>query len=238
MIKSKKNIVAIILARGGSKGLPKKNILPINGKPLIAYSIEAANKSKYVDRIIVSTDSQEIANIAIENGAEVPFIRPSNLADDDATSEIALKHAVEWLSDHENYKVDIVVYLQTTDLFRTKTMIDDCIEVLLNQPKIDSSFMGLEVHKNYWRKVDGKFKRLAADIPYGIPRQQREPLYREDTGLALATRSSVILAGNRIGNNVHIIPYEQKVDFIDIHTEFEKWLTEILIIDGKILPNE
>jgi CMP-N,N'-diacetyllegionaminic acid synthase len=238
LINSKQNIVAIILARGGSKGLPQKNILPINGKPLIAYSIEAAKKSKYVNRVVVSTDDQEIANIALANNAEVPFIRPNDLANDTATSEVALKHAVEWLRDHENYKVDIVVYLQTTDLFRSKSMIDDCIEVLLNQPEIDSAFMGLEVHKNYWRIVNGKFKRLADDIPYGIPRQQREPLYREDTGLALATRSAVILAGNRVGDNVCIVPYEQKVDFIDIHSEFERWLTEILITDGKILPNE
>lgn len=238
MVKSEKNIVAIILARGGSKGLPKKNILPINGKPLIVYSIEAAKKSKYVNRVVVSTDDQEIANIALANNAEVPFLRPKNLADDTATSEVVLKHAVEWLRDHENYKVDIVVYLQTTDLFRSKDMIDDCVEVLLNQPEIDSAFMGLEVHKNYWRKENGEFKRLASDIPYGIPRQQREPLYREDTGLALATRSAVILAGNRVGENAYIVPYEQKVDFIDIHTEFEKWLSEILITDGKILPNQ
>jgi CMP-N,N'-diacetyllegionaminic acid synthase len=238
LINSKKNIVAIILARGGSKGLPKKNILPVNGKPLIAYSIEAAKKSKYVNRVIVSTDDKEIAKIALSNDAEVPFLRPNNLANDTATSEVALKHAVEWLRDNENYQVDIVVYLQTTDLFRTKTMIDDCVEVLLSKPEVDSAFMGLEVHKNFWRKDNGNFVRLADDIPYGIPRQEREPLYREDTGLALATRSSVILAGNRVGENIYIIPYEQKVDFIDIHTEFEKWLSEILITDGKILPNE
>lgn len=238
MIKSKKNIVAIILARGGSKGLPQKNILPVNGKPLIVYSIEAAKKSKYVNRVIVSTDDKEIAKIALSNDAEVPFLRPNNLANDTATSEVALKHAVEWLRDNENYQVDIVVYLQTTDLFRTKTMIDDCVEVLLSKPEVDSAFMGLEVHKNFWRKENGNFVRLADDIPYGTPRQEREPLYREDTGLALATRSSVILSGNRVGENVFIVPYEQKVDFIDIHTEFEKWLSEILITDGKIFPNE
>jgi len=237
-MKTRQNIVAIILARGGSKGLPRKNILPINGKPLIAYSIEAAKKSKYVNRVIVSTDDQEIADIAIANNAEVPFLRPYDLANDTATSEAALKHAVEWLKDNENYHADIVVYLQTTDLFRTKSMIDECIEVLLKKPEIDSAFMGSRVHKNYWRKVNGEFKRLADDIPYGIPRQQREPLYREDTGLALATRSDVILSGNRIGDRVYIVPYDQKVDFIDIHSEFDRWLSEILITDGNILPNE
>ena len=238
MSKSKKNIVAIILARGGSKGLPKKNILPINGKPLIVYSIEAAKKSKYVNRVLVSTDDQEIADIALANNAEVPFLRPKKLSNDTATSEVALKHAVEWLRDKENYQTDIIVYLQTTDLFRSKSMIDDCVKVLLKKPEVDSAFMGLEVHKNFWRKEKGKFTRLADDIPYGIARQSREPLYREDTGLALATRSSVILNGDRIGENVHIVPYDQNVDFIDIHTEFERWLSEILIKDGKIIPNK
>jgi CMP-N,N'-diacetyllegionaminic acid synthase len=238
MNKSGNNIVAIILARGGSKGLPRKNILPLHGKPLITYSIEAAKQSKYVDRVIVSTDDKEIANIAVESGAEVPFLRPKDLADDTATSEIALKHAVEWLKDYDNYNVDIVVYLQITDLFRTKNMIDDCVQVLLDKPEVDSAFMGLEMHKNFWRENNGKYERLADDIPYGLPRQQREPLYREDTGLALASRVEVILAGKRIGNNASIIPYEQKVDFIDIHTEFEMWLSEILITEGNIQPNE
>ena len=164
MIKSKKNIVAIILARGGSKGLPKKNILPINSKPLIVYSIEAAKKSKYVNRVLVSTDDQEIADIALANNAEVPFLRPKKLSNDTATSEVALKHAVEWLRDKENYQTDIIVYLQTTDLFRSKSMIDDCIKVLLKKPEVDSAFMGLEVHKNFWRKEKGKFTRLL--FPY------------------------------------------------------------------------
>jgi len=235
--KVKKNVVAIILARGGSKSLSRKNILELNGKPLIFYSIEAAKQSKYIDRVIVSTDDQEIANIAVKCGAEVPFKRPSILANDTATAEVALKHAVEWLRDNDNYCVDIVVYLQITDVFRTKNMIDDCVKVLFENPQTDSAFMGLKVHKNFWQKKGGNFVRLADDIPYGVPRQNKEPLYREDTGLALATRASVILEGKRIGENVHILPYEQNVDFIDIHTEFEMWMSEMIITRRGILPN-
>ena len=105
------NVVAIIPARGGSKGLSSKNICPLMGKPLIQYTVEAAKQSKLVDRVIVSTDSEEIRKVAIEVGAEAPFIRPSHLANDTASSESVLKHTVEWLEDNEDYKTDIVVYL-------------------------------------------------------------------------------------------------------------------------------
>ena len=231
-----RNIVAIILARGGQKGLPKKNILKLAGKPLIYYTIQAAKHSKFVQRIIVSTDDLEIATIAKEFGAEVPFIRPANLSNDDATAEDALAHAVDWMKEKEGFNADIVVYLQITDPFRNASMIDSCVKVLLENPNIDSAFMGHLEHKNFWRNVNGNFKRVAADIPYGIPRQKREPLYREDTGTALATRGHIISAGQRLGSNCHIIPYEQAVNFIDIHEEFDLWLAEKIIKEGGILP--
>jgi CMP-N,N'-diacetyllegionaminic acid synthase len=238
MSKKTQNVVAIILARGGSKGLINKNILPLDGKPLIAYTIEAAKQSKLIDKVVVSTDNEKIKNIALSYGAEVPFLRPKKLADDDATSEVALKHAAEWLIENENYTSDIIVYLQITDVFRSKTMIDQCVQALIDEPKLDTAFMGLLVHKNFWRKVGNKYIRLADDIPYGVPRQKREPLYREDTGLALASRLNVILDGKRIGDNVCIIPYEQKVDFIDIHSQFELRLSELLITKEGIIPND
>ena len=238
MISRKNEVIAIILARSGSKGLIDKNILPLNGKPLISYSIEAAKLSKLVDRVVVSTDCEKIQKIAINYGAEAPFIRPQEFSDDNATSEIALKHAVEWLIEHEKKKPNIIVYLQITDVFRSKNMIDDCVNALLINPDIDSAFMGTEVHKNFWRKKQGNFTRIANDIPYGLPRQKREPLYREDTGLALASRTKVILEGKRIGNNVTIIPYNQNVDFIDIHSDFDLRLSELLIRNEKIIPNE
>ena len=226
---SSQNVVAILLARGGSKGLPRKNILPLAGKPLLAYSIEAANRSRHVNRVIVSTDDEEIASVAREYGAEVPFLRPAKLADDLATSEVALKHAVEWLRDNEGYETDIVVYLQVTDLYRTPAMIDQCVEALLTAPQLDSAFMGHIEHKNFWRQQGDAFVRLADDIPYGVPRQEKEPLFREDTGTACATRASVVLSGRRLGERCKVIPYEQDIHFIDIHTEFDFWLAEMLI---------
>tara|TARA_B100000315_G_C14593011_1_gene596982 strand:+ start:5990 stop:6694 length:705 start_codon:yes stop_codon:yes gene_type:complete len=232
------NIVCIILARGGSKDLPLKNIIQLAGKPLIAYSIEAAMKSEKVERIIVSTDDREIKKVALEYGAEVPFIRPKKYSRDHSTSEVALKHAVEWLKKNENYISDIIVYLQVTSLFRTKSMIDDCIEVLLNNPELDSAFVGCPVHKNYWKKDGEKFIRLASDIPYGHPRQLKEPLYREETGLALATRFDVVMSGRRLGENCYIIPFVNELSFIDIHSEFDLWISEKVISEKSILPNE
>ena len=237
MMISKKNVVAIILARGGSKSLRKKNIQRLAGKPLLAYTIEAAQQSEMVDRVIVSTDDEEIAEIAIRLGAEIPFIRPPEYATDNSTSEIALKHAVKWLKDSENYIAHIVVYLQTTDLFRKKGMIDQCVSALLDDSTIDSAFMGLKTHKNYWRKIDGGFVRLAEDIPYGTPRQIREPIYREDTGIALATRFEVVMSGKRLGEKCRIIPYEHDIDFIDIHSEFDLWLSDLIIKQRRIYPN-
>lgn len=98
--------VAIIPARGGSKRIPRKNIKPFHGKPMIAYAIEAAQKSGCFDRIIVSTDDQEIADVAMANGAEVPFLRPADIADDHATTLDVISHAAKWLTDqgyHSKY---------------------------------------------------------------------------------------------------------------------------------------
>ena len=217
--------------------MPRKNIFPVAGKPLIAYTIEAAIESNLVSRVIVSTDDEEVSEIAVQYGAEVPFLRPPELSTDESRVEKALMHALEWLINNESYKVDILVYLQITDLFRQKGMIDQCVKVLLDNSEIDSAFMGLPVHKNFWRKKNGKFIRLAEDLPYGLPRQEKEPLYREDTGLALATRGKVVMAGKRIGENCQIVQYDQDVSFIDIHSEFDLWLSELIIRERKISPN-
>ena len=236
--KLKNKVICIILARGGSKGLKDKNLINLSGKPLIAYSIEASKMSKYISRTIVSTDSEKIKKIALSYQAEVPFVRPHKFSQDSSTSEDALIHAIDWLEKEEKYFPDIVVYLQVTDPFRKKGMIDKCIKKLIDDPNLDSAFMGLVKHKNYWRKIDGQYKRLAKDISSGAPRQIKEPIYREDTGIALATRVNVIKEGKRIGERVEIIPYKQDVDFIDIHSEFDLWLSKILIQKRNIYPNE
>ena len=123
-------ILALIPARGGSKGIPKKNIRPFNGKPLIAHSIECAKRSSHVDRIVVTTDSEEIAEVARTYGAEVPFLRPAELAGDTSKVMDAVIHALETLKATDGYEPTHVLLLQTTSPLRTPEDIDRAVELL------------------------------------------------------------------------------------------------------------
>ena len=125
-----KRIISIIPARGGSKGLPGKNIREICGKPLIAWSIEKAKNSKYIDVVLVTTDSQEIASIAKSYGAEVPFIRPENLSDDLASTYDVIRHGLEYYSDVKSNLFDYVVLLEPTSPLREDKDIDLMLEKL------------------------------------------------------------------------------------------------------------
>ena len=133
----KNKIIAIIPARGGSKGLPRKNIRPLLGKPLVAWTIEQAKKSKHIDRIIVSTEDREIAKISKEYGAEVPFLRPKELATDDAKTIDVILHALNWLKTREEY-YDFLVLLEPTSPLRDVEDIDKCIEILIGNPKAEA----------------------------------------------------------------------------------------------------
>src|SRR5690606_12646538 len=122
-----RRFLAVIPARGGSKGIPNKNIVDVNGKPLIQYTVEAALNSKYLDRIIVSTDSLEIAKVAKACGAEVPFLRPAELATDTSKTIEALLHAVREIST-SNLRYDYLVLLQPTQPLRQSFHIDEAVE--------------------------------------------------------------------------------------------------------------
>lgn len=143
-----KTFLAIILARGGSKGIPGKNIKIVANKPLIAWTIEAARKSKYVDRIIVSTDYEQIAKISKKWGADAPFIRPKKYAGDKATSESALLHTLNWILKNENKIYDYFILLQPTSPLRTTRHINEAIEKLVTKTKADSLVAVKDVDKN------------------------------------------------------------------------------------------
>lgn len=127
-----KRILALIPARGGSKRLPRKNLLSVGGKPLIAWSIEAGRYSKYVDRVVVSTDDAEIAAIAEERGADVPFIRPAELSGDEASSMDVVRHAANYLEQHGDI-FDYLLLLQPTSPLRTHKHIDEAVELLIRK---------------------------------------------------------------------------------------------------------
>ena len=137
MIKGKTNCLAIIPARGGSKGLPRKNIKPFLGKPLVAWTIEQAKNSKYVDKVVVSTEDKEIAEISRKYGAEVPFLRPEELARDDSPTIDAIIHALNWFEKRGEY-FDMVVLLEPTSPLRDVEDIDKCVEILINNTKAEA----------------------------------------------------------------------------------------------------
>jgi len=149
----KYKVVCVIPARGGSKGVPRKNIKILGSKPLIAYTIEQALQSKYIDRIVVSTEDREIADISKQYGAEVPFMRPVVLAGDQVATIDVLLHAINWLEE-DKYAFDIIVLLHTTTPLRVVKDIDSCIEMLLGT-KADNIFSVTEAHRNpYFNMVE------------------------------------------------------------------------------------
>jgi len=219
------NIVAIIPARAGSKGLSGKNIRKLFDKSLLEINIELLKKISTIDRIIVSTDSQEYADIAVQAGAEAPFLRPKELSGDYASTEDTLIHAINWLKERENYIVDIVVFQQVNDLFKRQEWVEECINSLLDNKDLDTAFVAEIIDKNFWKEENGEYVRLSR-FGHGA-RQLKQHIYREDTGLASATRARLLTEEKRrIGDNVKIIPHTQFC--IDIHTDFDFKLAEVI----------
>jgi N-acylneuraminate cytidylyltransferase len=132
------NVLAIIPARGGSKGIPRKNLAELLGKPLVAHSIAHALAAKRVTRTIVSTDDEEIRRVAIAHGAEAPFLRPAALAGDAVLDLPVFQHVLEFLRDTENYRPDIVVHLRPTTPLRKPEWLDEAVQLLLKDPQADS----------------------------------------------------------------------------------------------------
>lgn len=193
-------ILALIPARGGSKSIPRKNIRPLAGFPLIAYSIAAALQSRQVTRTLVSTDDDEIARIARGYGAEAPFLRPDELAQDNTTDHPVFTHALSWLKDHESYTPELVVQLRPTSPLRPPDCVDQAIQVLLEHLQADSVRSVIPSGQNpykMWRVDDqGQLKPLLELVDlreaYNAPRQALPQTYWQ-TGHIDAIRVATIL---------------------------------------------
>lgn len=204
-------VLAIVPARGGSKSIPRKNIRNFAGWPLIAWSIAAAKQSKLVTRIIVSTDDREIATVARKFGAEVPFLRPAKLAQDQTPDPPVFIHVLKWLDKHEGYKPEIVVQLRPTSPIRPHGLVDKAIEILVAHPDADSVrgvvLAGQNPHK-MWRIVNenSPMKSLLSvegiDEPYNAPRQILPSIYWQ-TGHIDAIRTATIQSGSMSGKNIY-----------------------------------
>ena len=170
--------IAIIPARGGSKGIPQKNIQDLCGKPLIAYSIEAALQAEKVDRVVVSTDDQEIAEISSKYGAEV-IGRPAEISGDFASSESALLHVLEELRLKEHYHPDLLVFLQCTSPLTLPADIDGTVQALLDQGA-DTAFAAAPFHYFLWSlNTEGEAHGINHDKKNRLMRQQRDNQFVE-----------------------------------------------------------
>ena len=218
------NVLCVIPARSGSKGLPNKNIQLFDGIPLLQYPIKQALKSKLVNDVIVSTDSKEYADIAKKAGASVPFIRPKELSSDSTSMEKTLQHALIQTEKILNKSYEICVFITCTDVFRKDDYIDTVIDKLINNPNIESCFIANLSYKNYWEELPyGQYQRVSTYMQLYGQRQERKRnkrlIYREDTGLASASRSTIWREGRRIGDSVEIMVVEDTLHSLDIHTK-------------------
>jgi CMP-N,N'-diacetyllegionaminic acid synthase len=221
-------IPCIILARKNSKGIKNKNLKKINNKSLIEITIDFLKKTKNITDIIVSTDDYKIANISKRKNCFTIFPRPKKLSNDRATTEIALKHALK-IYEETNGNTNITCYVQVTEPNRPKKIMDKCIKILLKNKKIDSCFAAFAQKKNFWVSDKKLLKRISPYKDRSKPRQIKSYIFREDTGVALATRSKFIRAGERIGKRVTCVPYEDFQYNIDInHIEDLKFAKKIM----------
>ena len=206
-------VLAIIPARGGSKGIPRKNILSFAGQPLIAWSIAAAKQSHLVTRIIVSTDDEEIAVVARRLGAEVPFLRPSELAQDLSVDLPLFEHALSWLKEHEGYQPEILIQLRPTSPIRPMKMVDGAVQMLLDHPEAHSVRgvipSGQNPYKMWTIGQDNRLKPLLTvhDVPepFNAPRQQLPQTYWQ-TGHIDVIRTSTVIDLKSLSGQV-ILPY-------------------------------
>jgi len=227
----KAEVLAVIPARGGSKGIPRKNIKKFAGYPLIAYSIAAGTQSEMVTRVILSTDDEEIAAVGREYGAETPFLRPAEFAQDQTLDLPVFEHALSWLAEHEGYRPDVVVQLRPTSPIRPSGMVDAAVRMLLANPEADSVRgvvpAGQNPHK-MWRidpasgRMQGLLTVEGLAEPYNAPRQALPPVYWQ-TGHIDAIRPRAILEQHSMSGRV-ILPLHIEPRYtVDIDTPFD-WL--------------
>ena len=214
----KNKIVALIPARGGSKGIKNKNIIDLCGKPLISYTIQAALESKYIDKVIVSTDSQEIADVAIKYGAEVPFLRPGELASDTSKTIDAVMHAVGELEKRKE-QYDILILLQATQPLRTADDIDRAIELFIkNKGQSLVSVSPVEDNPILIRTIDN-LGRMNSILPMkSTCRRQDMPLYYRVNGCIYINLISELDLNTSFNDNKipYIMPKERSVDIDEI----------------------
>lgn len=227
------HVLGLVPARGGSKGLPGKNIRLLGDRPLIGYAIQALKESRFVDRVVVTTDDSKIAEVAKQQGAETPFLRPAELAQDGTPMPPTIRHALLWLEEHEGYRPDYVVMIQPTSPFVQSKQINDLFELVLSK-QADSGITIIEVprpfHPYHVRHLtpSGYLGFDYPDLHYQHPTRQSDPkryafasvyCFKRDGFL----KENKIEVGNRVG-----LPIESWTAH-DINDQFDWEVAEVLM---------
>ncbi len=224
---NKLKVICIIPARGGSKGIKFKNLQKICGKPLLYYPIKAALKSKVCDHIFVSTDSKVIANEAKKFGAKVPFLRKKKYSGDRVTTESTLQDALKQYEKYSKIKFDICVFLTCTNIFRKASWITKAVNILKNNNDVESAFSVHSFYKHIWHYKGKKLQKILPWMKNYTSRQIAPDLFREDTGLASATRAKFWRKGKRIGKKIKLIINTDTFTGIDIHDKRDLYMAEM-----------
>ena len=220
-------VLALVPARGGSKGIPRKNVRPFAGHPLIAYSIAAGQQATSVGRVIVSTDDEEIRDVALRYGAEAPFLRPAGLARDDTPDLPVFDHALRWLEEREGYRPELVVQLRPTTPLRPPGCVDQAVELLHKDTAADS--LRAVVHAEQtpykmWCIVEGRMHPLLTDEfdePYNLPRQSLPDVYWQPGHIDVIRRQTILEHGSMTGRVIRPIFVDARLA-VDIDT-IEQW---------------
>ena len=227
-MENKKKILALMPASGGSKSIPRKNLLSILGQPLISWSIQHALNSQWISRVIVSTDDEEIRDIAIKYGAEVPFLRPAEISKDLSTDLECFAHTLNWLDANESYTPDLVVHLRPTGPAREISKIDDAISLFLNNMSCDSlrsvSLADQTPFKMWMHRDNRLFPAIVNEKDLSsTPRQELEKVYWQNGYVDIVKPNTILNMKSMTGkeilpfiiNNVRDIDYFHDIPVVE-----------------------
>lgn len=229
------NLVTVIPARAGSKSIPLKNIQLLNDKPLIAYSINYSKACSLISRTVVSTDSQEIADIAKQFGGETPFLRPNKIAGDEVQDFPVIKHALKFLEEEFNEIIDAIVWLRPTSPLRPPLLIERSVQLLESYPEcssIRSVIPSTEHPFRQWRLEDGFIKSAIFDDitePYNLPRQKLPNMYFQSGDIEVIRRDT-ILEGSISGKKIIPLVLSQN-EMLDIDNFADLQVAKIKLKD-------
>ncbi len=220
-------VLALVPARGGSKSIPRKNLRDLAGKPMIVHSIEHAKAALTITRVIVTTDDLEIADVARKAGAEVPFIRPADFAQDLSSDYEFVRHALEWLRDNESYVPDLAVQLRPTTPVRDVRLIDRAVEAIAARPEADSLRTAVTAcftpYKMWHLGPDGFLTPILSlegvEEPWNQPRQILPAVYQQDGFIDIVRPATIFEQSSITGRN--ILPFFIDRESIDIDYEHE-----------------